>query len=157
MSFFGKYYFASAKHLAGESEESSLQEWSRLGSAAGIPQAWSPAADMYETAAGLVVLLDVSGCRPEDLRLQIEGDTLIVRGVRCDRQPREKRVYRLMEIHHGPFERRIALSRPVHAAAGRATLRDGMLEIFLPFRQEPTVVSAVSLLRIEWFLDGRNI
>jgi len=62
-----------------------------------------------------------------------------------------------MEIHHGPFERHIPLPRPVYAAAGRAMLRDGMLEIHLPFRHEAAVVSAVSLLRIEWIGDERNV
>ena len=48
--------------------------------------AWTPPADVYETAEGFVVLMDLPGLRPEDVDIHVDGERLAVRG---ERRPSE--------------------------------------------------------------------
>ena len=77
---------------------------------------------------------EVAGVRGEDLRVNVEGSVLRLRGVR--RSPPTARIDRLqqMEISFGPFEREIAIESPFEADAVRARLEDGLLEVRIPKR-----------------------
>lgn len=128
-------------HVAGHLEEM----WGRLlgGGAPGglpyVPPAFRPPADVYQTAADVVVVLEVPGLRNDDVDVQIEGRRLAVRGHRRDRRGAdERRVYSAMEIPFGSFERLIVLPADVDAEAASASYRDGLLQIMLPKRpREP--------------------
>ena len=53
--------------------------------------AWSPPADVRETAEELVVILELPGFEQHEIELRVEGDALVVEGERkLDRNgPRE--------------------------------------------------------------------
>ncbi len=72
--------------------------------------------------------------RGEDLRVNVEGTVLRLRGVR--RTPHSGAIDRLqqMEISFGPFEREIAIQTSFDADAVRARLEDGFLEVRIPKR-----------------------
>lgn len=130
MAYFGKYY-SSKTPLMGAIDP-------MLGARRG--DIWVPAADIYETEDGVVILVDLPGVRGEDIELHVEGDFLAVRGVRREVCPHSKKSYRQMEIRYGPFER--ALPLPVPVREGRAVFNNGVLEIFLPRakRRNPGIV-----------------
>ena len=77
---------------------------------------------------------EVAGVRGQDLRVNVEGSVLRLRGVR--RAPPSEQIDRLqqMEISFGPFEREIAIEGPFDADAVRARLADGLLEVRIPKR-----------------------
>lgn len=77
---------------------------------------------------------EVAGVRGEDLRVNVEGGVLRLRGVR--RTPPSDAIARLqqMEISFGPFEREIAIQAAFDAEAVRARLEDGFLEVRIPKR-----------------------
>jgi HSP20 family protein len=102
---------------------------SRLGRAPAV----RALADVYLTAdpPTITVELDVAAVEPEDIDVQLDGDLLVVRGVRR-RASGERRVYQHAEIDWGVFERRVRLGVPVDAEAVRATYDRGLLTIALP-------------------------
>lgn len=77
---------------------------------------------------------EVAGVRGEDLRVNVEGSTLRLRGVR--RTPSSEAIDRLqqMEISFGPFEREIMIEARFDPDAVRARLEDGFLEVRIPKR-----------------------
>jgi len=93
---------------------------------------WQPSADVFETAVDIVVRFEVAGVRGEDLRVNVEGTVLRLRGVR--RTPASDAIDRLqqMEISFGPFEREIAIQAVFDAEKVRARLEDGFLEVRIP-------------------------
>ena len=96
---------------------------------------WQPAADVFETSSEIIVRFEVAGVRSEDLRVNVEGSVLRLRGVR--RTPRSAAIDRLqqMEISFGPFEREIQIQAGFEADSVRARLEDGFLEVRVPKRQ----------------------
>jgi HSP20 family protein len=95
---------------------------------------WQPAVDIYETEESVLVRAEVPGVRGEDLRVNVDGDQLRIRGVRKTRASEEVRRHQQMEIVFGPFERTIRISATFHADQVSAHLEDGFLEVTLPRR-----------------------
>lgn len=89
---------------------------------------------MFETATEIRVRFEVAGVRGEDLRVNVEGAVLRLRGVR--RTPPSESIERLqqMEISFGPFEREISIETSFDPDAVRARLEDGFLEVRVPKR-----------------------
>lgn len=70
---------------------------------------WEPPVDVFETTDALWVIVALPGVVPDDVELIIDGNTLIVTGLRS--LPRELRgaaIHRL-ELPAGRFERHIGL------------------------------------------------
>jgi len=145
VAFFGRYYFSSYRHSAGEPGQV-VEDFLR-GREAGA-EAWQPPTDIYETDDSLVVRMEIAGLQPRDVAVQLEGEVLTIRGRRREDCPHCKRRYCQMEIHTGPFERVLALPKPVLAEGARARYTNGILEILLPRAERFAVYEAV--LQIEW-------
>ena len=92
---------------------------------------WTPLADAYETPEAFVVLLELPGIDEDDVEVQVDGDTLTVKGQRRGHRLRPDRFHR-MERSHGPFSRSLQLSEDVDADRVNAQLRDGVLRLELP-------------------------
>jgi len=71
---------------------------------------WEPPVDVFETERQLWIIAALPGVAPEAVRVDIEGPTLIIAGLRpLPTKGRNANIVRL-EIPYGRFERRIALS-----------------------------------------------
>ena len=94
---------------------------------------WTPAVDVYETEDSLFVVAEVAGLRQEDIRLEVAGSVLTLRGHRPFSRPgiSSENYYR-MEFSYGVFERSFALPRAVAEDSVEAVLKDGVLTIRLP-------------------------
>ncbi len=77
---------------------------------------------------------EVAGVRGQDLRVNVAGSVVRLRGVR--RTPTSETIDRLqqMEISFGPFEREIVILTPFDPDSVRARLEDGFLEVRIPKR-----------------------
>jgi HSP20 family protein len=136
---------AELAHVAGHLE----QMWDQLlGGQTGArgplpyaPHAFRPAADVYETAGDVVVVLEIAGILGQEIDVRIEQRRLTVRGARRDRRAGERRRYSAMEIPFGPFERTVMLPADVDADGARARYADGLLEVTLPRRTRQTAQS----------------
>ena len=91
---------------------------------------WRPPTDVYETAASVVVKVDVAGIRDEDLEVVVQDNLLLVSGVRSDSS--ERRAYHQMEIPFGKFSVSITLPEDVQTEGAVAEYKDGFLTINIP-------------------------
>ena len=91
-----------------------------------------PPVDIYHTDKEVVVLMEIAGIPEEEIELEVEGRSMIVRGRRKPLGGRPNRVYSQMEITHGAFQRDLLLPSEVNAEAAKAVYKDGILEITLP-------------------------
>lgn len=88
---------------------------------------WEPPVDIFETEREVTVITAMPGVRPEAVRAEIEGTTLIVTGVRpIPAAGRGANIVRL-EIPYGRFERRIAISSRLRLVARE--LENGCLKL----------------------------
>jgi HSP20 family molecular chaperone IbpA len=86
---------------------------------------WEPPVDVFETEHELTIITALPGVAPENVRAEIEGQTLIITGSRpLPAAGRRARIVRL-EIPYGHFERRISLSPRLSLAARE--LKNGCL------------------------------
>lgn len=110
--------------------------------------AWAPNTDVYESADDVMVKVELAGVDKESVQIQLDGQTLIVQGMRRDPYGGESTAgyrFRQMEIEYGPFQRAVALPFPVDADHATAQMQNGILKIRLPRAQEaaPTKISVV--------------
>jgi HSP20 family protein len=97
------------------------------------PQAsWSPRADVYETAEGFMLTLELPGVDRDEIEILVEGLYLRLSGVRPDPLAQNCMRWHQMEIAHGRFERVIALPPEADAERITATYKDGFLSIHIP-------------------------
>ncbi len=86
---------------------------------------WEPPIDVFETEHELTIVTALPGVEPENVRAEIEGQTLIITGTRpLPTAGRRANIVRL-EIPYGHFERRISLSSRLRLAARE--LKNGCL------------------------------
>ena len=86
---------------------------------------WEPPVDIFETGQEVTIITALPGVRPEAVRAEIEGTTLIVTGTRPMPTAGHRANIVRLEIPYGRFERRIPLSNRLRLAARE--LKDGCL------------------------------
>lgn len=98
---------------------------------------WIPNTDVYTTEDGLVIKVELSGMRREDLELSVEGNHLRITGQREDNCRPAKCNYRVMEINYGPFETVIEMPEGYDLGRAKAAYQNGFLRVDVP--QAPIV------------------
>jgi HSP20 family protein len=105
------------------------------------PAPFVPPADVLVTDGDVTVVMDVPGLRAEDLEIELENDTLTVRGERPypygDDGEGERRVWRRIERAFGRFERALRLPAGCTPDTVQASLTDGVLTLTVPRPQPP--------------------
>lgn len=103
----------------------------------GVAQSWMPAVDVYEDANGEFVLkAELPGLRREDIKLSMEGQTLLLEAERhLDTEVQRDRYHRI-ERGYGLFRRTFTLPPTVDATRIGAEYQDGLLTVRLPRREE---------------------
>ncbi|MDT7809497.1 MAG: hypothetical protein QOJ70_3310 [Acidobacteriota bacterium] len=92
---------------------------------------WYPAADVYRTSEGWVVKVELAGVAPDELEVQISGDTLLIAGSRRDEALTETVSYHQLEITYSRFEKTIRFPCPVEGALIKQRYKDGLLVLYL--------------------------
>jgi HSP20 family protein len=92
---------------------------------------WMPAADVYETAHGWIVKLELAGVRPQDIEVTVQGPLLRIGGRRRDWIVHETRCCRSLEICYERFERLFELSEELQHGTISTEYRDGMLLVII--------------------------
>ncbi len=94
---------------------------------------WTPALDVLDTGGSLVVLVEVAGLGPGDLRVEVEGDVVRIKGRRKLALPVPGRIrFHCLERQEGRFVRQLEVREPVDFRRATATLADGLLRLDLP-------------------------
>ena len=103
--------------------------------AAGVPGfiECRPPIDVYETADAIEVALDVPGVGPDDVRVVVRENAVIVVGEKAAGSCAAKDArFHLAERTFGRFARALHLLTPVDATRARAELSQGRLRIIVP-------------------------
>lgn len=93
---------------------------------------FAPAVDVYEDADAIFVQAELPGLKLEDISVGVENDLLTLSGER--KSEREEGHY-LRERWVGAFSRSFKLPRTVDVEKIEATLKDGILTVRLPKRE----------------------
>lgn len=103
-------------------------------------ESWTPAINAYRMEDRIEVCVDLAGVERDGIDVSIEPGAMVIRGVRKAPYPTPRRQegvqILVMEIDHGPFERRFALPRQVDVRKITAEQRNGLLWVRLPFSKE---------------------
>jgi HSP20 family protein len=103
---------------------------------AGFAEAGAPAIDAYQTANEVVVKASVPGVKPEDINIEITGDTLTVKGESKVAEEVKKENYFFQERRYGSFARSLNLPGGIQADKAEAKLENGLLTITVPKAEE---------------------
>jgi HSP20 family protein len=97
---------------------------------------WVPAMDLVETEEHFVLRADLPGMSQEDVKIELEDNTLTVSGERkAQHEEREEGFYRV-ERSFGSFSRSLTLPKGVDADAVSASFDQGVLEVRIPKPEE---------------------
>lgn len=95
-------------------------------------QTWRPPIDVFETAAAIVVKVELAGVREDDIQLTVEDGRLVLSGQRDNSQHGERRIYHQMDINYGEFRAEIFLPVPVDQERAQASYEHGFVTVTLP-------------------------
>jgi HSP20 family protein len=93
---------------------------------------WIPNTDVYVSEGTLVIKVELSGMRREDLELTIEGNRLMISGQRPDDSRNAKCKFFVMEINYGPFECVIEIPPGFNLGHAKAAYQNGFLRVEVP-------------------------
>ena len=109
---------------------------SRLPVAGRWAAAFAPAVDIEESRDEFIVRVDLPGVSAKDVKVNLLGDVLTIRGERAQQSEQKQQNQHRVERRYGSFERSFSLGVPVRADQVRASSRDGVLEIHVPKAEE---------------------
>ena len=92
---------------------------------------WCPAADVYRTADGWIVKVDLAGIKPSDVEVTVDGDVLRISGSRRDGTCGEGVSHYQLEITYSRFEKMIQFPRSIEHVQVERDYRDGLLTLRL--------------------------
>lgn len=115
------------------SSRQGLQRGERQGlSPAALRSLWAPQVEVFERGNNLVIRAELPGLSREDVDVEIDDDTLIIRGERHNDVDDEQEGYYRSERSYGSFYRAIPLPDNIDASQCNASFRDGVLQVSLP-------------------------
>ena len=90
------------------------------------------ALDIYETDDEFVIQSTVSGVKPEDLDISIDGDLVTIKGARkrCTEEKKGKYIYQ--ECYWGEFSREVILPEEVDDSKTEASIKNGVFTLKIP-------------------------
>jgi HSP20 family protein len=90
------------------------------------------ACDLSETADAFQIRMDVPGIKPDDITVQVTGDTVHVSGERKEEKEEKAKTYHRVERRSGKFSEIVRLPGAVKDENVQAEFHEGVLTITLP-------------------------
>ena len=97
---------------------------------------WSPQVEAFQRGDKFVVRADLPGMKKDDVKVEVENNTLTISGERTDEREEKREGYYRSERSYGQFYRAIPLPEGVNAEQCDATFKDGVLEVSLKAPQQ---------------------
>lgn len=91
-----------------------------------------PSANIYETDTEVVAELSLPGIDAKEVDVEVENDTLTVKGESKKETTRKDRHYYRREFSRRSFSRSLILPTEVQADKAKATMKDGILTVTVP-------------------------
>jgi HSP20 family protein len=108
----------------------------RTGAEEVAPGAWVPPIDIHETPESLVLKAELPGLKREDISIELQDGTLILKGEKRFARDVNEENYRRIERTYGAFQRSFTLPGIIKQDGVKAKFNDGILEITLPKAEE---------------------
>ena len=93
---------------------------------------WMPAMDLVETEEHFVLRADLPGLNEEDVKIEVNGDTLTLSGERSFEHEATKDGFYRLERGSGTFARSLTLPEGVDPDGIAASFDKGVLEVRIP-------------------------
>lgn len=97
---------------------------------------WSPLVDVFEDKDGITLKVELPEVDSKDVEIQVEGNTLTLKGERKLENEENREGYRRVERTYGAFSRTFTLPNTLDVEHIRAESKDGVLRIMLPKKAE---------------------
>ena len=97
---------------------------------------WSPLVDVFEDNDGIMLKAELPEVDPKDVEIQLEGNTLTLKGERKLENEEKREGYHRIERTYGAFSRTFTLPNTVDVEHVTAESKDGVLKVFLPKKAE---------------------
>ena len=97
---------------------------------------WTPPVDVSETTDEFVVTAELPGIDQKNVTINLENNVLSIRGERKFEEEKKEASYHLVERSYGVFQRSFGLPNNVQADRISAQMKDGVLTVHLPKREE---------------------
>jgi HSP20 family protein len=108
-------------------------------------QNFTPAVDLWETAASYELEVALPGLKKENINVEFEEGVLRVSGERAFKKENQGHKYHRVENLYGKFKRSFQLPEHVDASAISAQFEDGVLRITVPKVEEKVVKHQISV------------
>lgn len=99
---------------------------------AGEIGAWAPAIEVKEKEGKLTVTAELPGVKTGDVKVHVDGNTLIVEGERKQEKEEKREGYFHSERSYGKFYRSIMLPEGAKTEQTAAQFNNGVLEVTVP-------------------------
>lgn len=111
-----------------------LQHFLSEGNGLQISELMNAAMDVVETGQAFEVKMDLPGVQAEDVDIQIDNNTLTVRGQRNEatEEKDDEKQYHRVERYSGSFSRSVVLPNSINEDETVAEFKDGVLKIIIP-------------------------
>ncbi|MDJ0987341.1 MAG: Hsp20/alpha crystallin family protein [Desulfobacterales bacterium] len=93
---------------------------------------WRPPVDIYETAEGFILKVELAGIEKEDVTVEVKDNILTLKGERLlDPEIKDEQYYR-KERTFGKFQRSFTLQESIKPEHVKASFKNGILTITVP-------------------------
>jgi len=96
---------------------------------------WSPAVDILETEDAIVLKADVPAVDPKDIDIEVQNQTLTVKGQRHFDKSEATKGFHRIERNFGSFVRSFTVPATVDTEKVNADYKNGVLTISLPKKE----------------------
>ena len=103
---------------------------------AALGEVAAPALNVYQTPTEIVVKAALPGLKPEDVSINITGETLAIKGESKAEQEIKKEDYLYQERRYGAFSRSVVLPSRLKTDKAEVTMEDGILTLTIPKVEE---------------------
>jgi HSP20 family protein len=97
---------------------------------------WMPAIEVRQKDNNIIVRADLPGVNPEDVKVELQEDGLLIEGETKHEEVQEKEGFFHSERSYGRFSRFIPLPENVDADQISANYRNGVLELTIPVPEQ---------------------
>jgi HSP20 family protein len=99
-------------------------------------QLWAPVVDVTENENEIVLEAELPGMKKDEIDIQLNGDTLTLRGERQIEQSQKDEQYHRVERQYGAWQRSFQIEIPIDAQKVSADYESGVLTVRLPKAEE---------------------
>jgi len=111
-----------------------LVGWERPVTASFRNAEWIPALDVLQKEGELVVRAELPGVDPAQVEVTVEDNLLTIKGERKEQTEVQDKHWLRRELKYGSFERCLTLPAEADTGKIKATYRNGVLEISVPYQ-----------------------